>query len=91
MDFTNIPFLTWSPPSFYSDDIPWGSITVYHVYVTSENGSIIVDNNTTDTFYQLRSNLTACDSYTASVTAFIEQYSSLFTNITKQNPGSKII
>ena len=91
MDFANNPFITWSPPSFYSDDIPQGSITTYHVYVTSENGSIIADDNTTDTFYQLPSNLIVCDIYTASVTAFIEQYSSLVTNITEQYTGSKII
>ena len=81
----------WSPPSFFSDDIPQDSITTYHVYVKSKDGFIIVDDNTTDTFYQLPSNLTVCDIYTASVTAFIEQYSSLVTNITEQYTGSKII
>ena len=92
MDFIDIPSLTWFPPSFYSDDIPQGSITIYHVYVKSENGSIIVNVNTTDTYYQLPSNLTEyCDIYTASVRAFIEQYSSLVTTTTEQNNGSKII
>ena len=81
----------WSPPSFFSDDIPQDSITTYRVYVKSKDGSIIVDDNTTDTFYQLPSNLTVCDIYTASVIAFIEQYSSLVTTITEQYAGSKII
>ena len=81
----------WSPPSFFSDDIPQDSITTYHVYVKSKDGSIIVDDNTTDTFYQLPSNLIVCDIYTASVTAFIEQYSSLVTTTTEQYTGSKII
>ena len=81
----------WYPPSFYSDDIPQGSITTYHVYVKNKDGSIIAYDNTTDTFYQLPSNLTVCDIYTASVRAFIEQYSSLVTTITEQYTRSKII
>ena len=91
LDFTKNASLTWLPPSFYSDDIPQGSITTYHVIVRSKDGSIIADVNTTDTFYQLPSNLTVCDIYTASVRAFIEQYSSLVITITEQYTGSKII
>ena len=90
MDFTKNVSITWSPPSFYSNDIPQGSITTYHVYVKSKDGFVIADVNTTDTFYQLPSNLTVCDIYTVSVTSFIEQYSSLVTTTTKENPGSKI-
>ena len=88
---SNFPRLTWSPPSFYSDDIPQRSITIYHVYVVDQDGSVIANINTTDTFYQLPSNLTVCDIYIASVKAFIEQYSSLVTTITEQYTGSKII
>ena len=92
MDFTKNVSITWYPPSFYSDDIPQGSIPTYHVYVVNQDGSVIVDDNSTDTFYQLPNNLTEyCDIYTASVTAFIEQYSSLVTTITEQYTGSKII
>ena len=83
--------ITWSPPSFYSDDIPQGSITTYHVYVKSQEDSIIADDNTTYTFYQLPSNLTVCDIYTASITAFVKQYSSLVIATTEQYTGSKII
>ena len=71
MDFANDPFITWSPPSFYSDDILQGISTTYHVCVKSENGSIIADDNTTDIFYQLPSNITVCDIYTASVTGLL--------------------
>ena len=89
---TSPDWITWSPPLFYSHDIPHGSITKYHVIVKSQDGSIIVNVNTTDTFYQLPSNFTEyCDIYTASVIAFIEQYSSLVTTITEQYTGSKII
>ena len=92
LNFTKNVSLTWSPPSFYSDDIPQDSIPTYHVYVKNENGSVIVDDNTTDTFYHLPSNLIEyCDIYAASVTAFIEQYSSLVTSTTEQYTGSKII
>ena len=84
--------ITWSPPSFYSDDITQGSITTYHVIVKNKDGSIIVDDNTTDTFYRLPSNLSVeCNSYNVSVTAFIEQYNSPTTNVTKENTESKII
>ena len=58
LDFANNPFITWSPPLFYSHDIPYWSITTYPVIVKSQNGYIIVDVITTDTFYQLPSNLT---------------------------------
>ena len=93
LNFTNNPSITWSPPSFYSDDIPQGSITAYHVIIYNQDGSIIMNVNTTDTFYQLPSNFTVCDVYSinASVTAFIEQYSSLDTKFTEPNTGSKII
>ena len=86
------PMLMWSSPSFYSDDIPQGSITTYHVSVKRQDGSIIVYDNTTDTFYQLSSNFTDyCNSYNVSVIAFIEQYSSVATNAIIESTGSKII
>ena len=91
-DFNNNPsLLTWSHPSFYSDDIQQGSITTYLVHVKSRGGSVIADDNTTDTFYQLPNNLTVCDIYTASVRAIIKQYSSPATTTTEQYTGSKII
>ena len=91
MNFTNNPIITWSPPSFYSNDIPQGITTTYHVIVLSQDGSVILDINTTNTFYQLPSNLADnCNSYNVSVIAFIQQYSSPATNIIKQNTGSKI-
>ena len=92
LDFTNNPSLTWSPPSFYSDDISYLSITTYHIYVKSKDGSVIVDDNTTNTYYQLPSNLSIdCNSYNVSVTAFIVQYSSLAITFSKQSTESKIV
>ena len=91
LDFTNNPSITWSFPSFYSDDIAQGSTTTFHVIVKSKDGSVIADVNTTDTFYQLPSNLTVdCNSYNVSVIAFTVQYSSLATTISKQSTESKI-
>ena len=57
----------------------------------NQDDSIILDDNTTDTFYQLSSNLTVCDIYTTSVIASIEQYSSPATIFVKQHTGGKII
>ena len=90
-NFINNPFITWSPPSFYSNDIQQGSIPTYHVYVQNQDGSVLADVNTADTSYQLPSNITVCDSYDVSVKAYVKQYTSPTTNVTKQNTGSKII
>ena len=84
--------LSWFPPSFYSSDISQGSVTTYHVCVKSKDGSLIVDVNTTDTFYQFHGNfIEYCDIYTASVRAVIEHYSSLVKTTFEENTGSKII
>ena len=85
-------FLTWSRPSFYSNDIPQGSITTYHVYVKSKDGSVIVDDNKTDTFYTngFSYNFTICDIYTVIVIAFTEQYTSIGVSSTREYSGSKL-
>ena len=57
----------------------------------NQNGSVIVDDNTTDIFYQLPSDLIVCDFYNVTVIASVKQYSSPATNATKQITGSKII
>ena len=84
--------ITWCPPSFYSDDIPQGSITIYHVYVKNKNGIVLVNINTTDTFYNngFSNNFTICDIYTIIVTAFIEQYTSIDVSSTREYSGSKL-
>ena len=90
-DNTSSGWVIWSPPSFYSHDIPHESITTYRIYVKRQDGSVIVDVNTANTSYLLPSNLTECDVYNVSVTAFIEQYKSLVRTIAKENNKSKII
>ena len=91
-NFTNNLLITWSPPSFYSDDIPQGNITTYHVNV-NQDGFVILDVNTTNTFYQIPSIFTEyCHIYIVSVKAIIEQYSSLVTIAqNEENEGSKIM
>ena len=92
LNFTNNLLITWSPPSFYSDDIPQESITTYHVNV-NQDGFVILDINTTNTFYQISSIITKyCRIYIVSVKAVIEQYSSLVTiDQNEENEGSKIM
>ena len=84
--------ITWSPPSFHSNDIPQESITTYHVIVKNKDGSVITDVNTTDTFYNngFSNNFTVCDIYTVIVTAFIEQYKSIDVSSTREYSGSKL-
>ena len=84
--------ITWSPPSFHSNDIPQESITTYHIYVKSKDGFVIVDVNTTDTFYNNRffNNFIVCDIYIVIVTAFTEQYKSIDVSSTREYSGSKL-
>ena len=85
--------LSWSPPSFYSDDIPQGIITIYHVIVQNKDSYVLLNINTTDTFYNsgFSSNLTVCDIYTATVTVFIQQYTSISVSSTKEYTESWLI
>ena len=84
--------ITWSSPSFYSDDIPQGSITTYHVIVKSKDDSVIINTNTTDTFYNdgCSNNFTVCDIYIVTVTAFTGQYESIDVSSVREYLGSKL-
>ena len=84
--------ITWSPPSFYSIDIPQGIIATYHVIVKNKDGFVIVNINTTDTFYNngFSNNLTVCDIYTVIVTAFTEQYKSIDVSSTREYSRSML-
>ena len=84
--------VTWSPPLFYSIDIPQGITPIYHVIVKNKDGFVIVNINTTDTFYNngFSNNLTVCDIYTVIVTAFTEQYTSIDVSSTREYSRSKL-
>ena len=79
--------MTWSPPAYYSDDIPVESEAVsYNVLLTNKTGDIIVDTTTTDTFIEV-DNITDCDTFDVSVAAIKGQYVSL--NNTNGSTGSE--
>ena len=82
-NFLNI---SWSPPSFYSNDIPQGSIPTYHIQLVGDN---ILTTTTTDTFYEFV-NVSLCNTFNVSVTASVSNYISNSVNETNSN-GSKLL
>ena len=78
--------MSWSPPVYYSNDVPVGSTVSYNVLLTDTTGDIIVDTTTTDTFIEV-DNITDCDTFDVSITALRGQYVSI--NNTKGKNGSK--
>ena len=77
--------ISWSPPSFYSEDIPQGSDTTYHIQLVGDN---ILTATTTDIFYEFV-NVSLCNTFNVSVTASIVNYISNSVNETNDN-GSKL-
>ena len=82
----NFLYISWSPPSLYSSDIPQGSDTTYHIQLVGDN---ISTTTTTDTFYEFGS-VTLCDKFNVSVTASIVQYNSSSVTLNHDN-GSKLL
>ena len=64
-----------------STDIPFGSSAIYQVLVTDEEGDVILDTNTTNTNIAVPNitmyNITECDIFNISVTALVDQYTSI--------------
>ena len=81
-NFLNI---SWSPPSFYSSDIPQGSDTTYHIQLVGDN---ILTTTTTDTFYEFV-NVSLCNTFNVSVTASVDNYISSNVTVFHDN-GSKL-
>ena len=81
-NFLNI---SWSPPSFYSNDIHDKSDTTYHIQLVGDN---ILTATTTDTFYEFV-NVSLCNTFNVSVTASVGNYISNSVNGTNNN-GSKL-
>ena len=75
--------ISWSPPSFYSNDIPQGSIPTYHIQLVG-HGDNILTATTTDTFYEFV-NVSLCNTFNVSVTASVGNYISNSVNVTDDN------
>ena len=56
------------------------------------NDIVLINVNTTDTFYNngFSNNFTICGIYTVIVTAFVQQYTSIDVSSTKEYSGSKL-
>ena len=81
----NSLLITWLPPVYYSNDVPFDSTVSYNVLLTIKTGDIIVDTTTTDTFIEV-DNITDYDTFDVSVNAILGQHSSINTN---RNNGSE--
>ena len=82
----NFLYISWSRPSFYSNDVPRGSSLTYHIQLVGDNISTTF--NTSDTNYEFGS-VTLCDNFNVSVTASVAQYSSSNVTLNHDN-GSKL-
>ena len=79
--------ISWSSPSFYSNDIPQGSDTTYHIQLVGDN---ILTTTTTDTFYEFV-NVSLCNTFNVSVTASVGNYTSNSVNVTDDNHSKLLI
>ena len=78
-NFLNI---SWSPPSFYSNDIPYGSIPTYYIQLVGNKDPLTA--TTTDTFYEFV-NVSPCNTFNVSVTASVGNYISNSVNASNQS------
>ena len=83
----NFLYISWSPPSFYSNDIPQGSYHTYHIQLVGDN---ILTATTTDTFYEFV-NVSLCNTFNVSVTASVGNYISNSVNVTNDNHSKLLI
>ena len=76
--------MSWSPPSFYSNDIPQGAITLYNVLVNN-----ISVTNTTDTSAEL--NVSSCNmGFNVFIVASVQQYQSSKNKTIENEIGCKL-
>ena len=74
-------YIFWSPPSFYSNDIPREADTTYHIQLVGDN---TLTATTTDTFYVFGS-ISLCNIFNVSVTASVGNYISNSINFANDN------
>ncbi|XP_019851265.1 PREDICTED: uncharacterized protein LOC109581525 isoform X2 [Amphimedon queenslandica] len=79
----NSLIITWSPPAYFSNDIPIDFSVSYKIHVTvgDEENTIKTNTNLVEVH-----NITQCDTFSVSVTAHVSQYTSI--NETKENYGN---
>ena len=83
----NLLLITWTPPTFFSNDIPFDhSPASYEISVTDEDGDMLLDANIPNANVTV-SNITECDTFNISITALLAQYTSITNTIS--NNGSK--
>ena len=80
-------YISWSPPSFYSSDIPQGSDSTYHIQLVGDD---ILTTTTTDTFSEF-ANVSLCNTFNVSVTASVGNYTSNSVNETNGNQSKLLI
>ena len=78
----NFLYISWSPPSFYSNDIPREADTTYHIQLVGDN--TLTATTTSDTFYEFV-NVSLCNIFNVSVTASVGNYTSDSVNETNSN------
>ena len=78
--------MSWSPPVYYA---PTGFPLFYQISVVNEEGEFIHYLNLSNVTFIEIVNVTECDTFNVSITAFIDQYTSATT--TKRNNGSMYI
>ena len=83
----NSLIITWSPPVYFSNDIPIDSPVSYEIQVIIGDERSIEDTITTNTNNVEVYNITQCDTFSVSVTAHKGQYTS--SNETKENYESE--
>lgn len=85
LNFTldNYFVISWLPPVYHSDDVSAASL-VYDVLVVNSNDALILNTTVSNTSVELV-NITECDSYNVSVTAFVAQYTSITTTAVGKN------
>uniref|UniRef100_A0A1X7TZK5 Fibronectin type-III domain-containing protein n=1 Tax=Amphimedon queenslandica TaxID=400682 RepID=A0A1X7TZK5_AMPQE len=88
---SNASLISWSPPVYYSNDVPAGSPVSYQVLVTDEEDGDIILNTTTINTNITVPNVTECDAFNISVTALVGRFSSTNTEIGHEGSGYYVV
>ena len=86
LNFTlnNSLLISWSPPAYHSSDVTIEFYT-YEVVVTDQEGTVITNSTLNDTSIEI-TNITECDTFTASVLALLAAYG--YTSLVSTTEGT---